>query len=103
LVSENQNPQPDASHEVTVAPEAGNAVVPADRFTDPGVPEHKPRLTDTDPRAAKRAERTVTLLFVLSILGTVGSIVAYVLVPPDCNTGRVRLPTLLHRPATAVS
>jgi ubiquinol-cytochrome c reductase iron-sulfur subunit len=95
LVSENQNTPADASHEVTVAPQAGTAVGPADRFPDPGVPEHKKRLTDTDPRAAKRAERTVTFLFVLSILGTIGSIVAYVMVPPDGTTSGVRLSTLL--------
>lgn len=94
-MSENQNPPADASHEVTTTPETGTAVGPADRFQDPGIPEHKHRLTDTDPRAAKRAERTVTFLFVLSILGTIGSIVAYVMVPPDGTTAGVRLSTLL--------
>ncbi|WP_454858054.1 cytochrome bc1 complex Rieske iron-sulfur subunit [Promicromonospora soli] len=102
-MSENQNPPADASHEVTVAPEAGTAVGPAERFTDPGIPEHKHRLTDTDPRAAKRAERTVTFLFVLSVLGTIGSIVAYVMVPPDGTTAGVRLSTLLLGLGLAVS
>lgn len=32
--------------------------------------EHRPRLTDIDPRAAKRAERQVLFMFLLSILGT---------------------------------
>ena len=94
-MSDNQNPPADTSKDVTVAPEAGTAVGPAERFPDPGVPEHKHRLTDTDPSAAKRAERTVTILFVLSILGTIGSIVAYVMVPPDGTTSGVRLSTLL--------
>lgn len=94
-MSENQNKSTDASAEVTVAPESGTAVGPADRFADPGVPEHKHRLTDTDPRASKRAERTVTILFFLSILGTIGSIVAYVMVPPDGTTAGVRMSTLL--------
>ena len=102
-MSENQNPPADTSHEVTVAPEAGTAVGPAERFTDPGIPEHKHRLTDTDPRAAKRAERTVTFLFVLSVLGTIGSIVAYVMVPPDGTTAGVRLSTLLLGLGLAVS
>ncbi|MFI8523230.1 Rieske 2Fe-2S domain-containing protein [Promicromonospora sukumoe] len=94
-MSENQNNPADTSHEVTVTPETGTAVGHPERFPDPGVPEHKHRLTDTDPRAAKRAERTVTILFVLSILGTIGSIVAYVMVPPDGTTSGVRLSTLL--------
>ena len=66
----------------------------ADRFPDPGVPEHKPRLTDTDARAAKRAERTVTTLFVLSALGTIGSLVAYFALRPDGTVPGVRLSTL---------
>ena len=94
-MSENQNTPADTSHEVSVTPEAGNAVGPAARFSDPGVPAHKKRLTDTDPRATRRAERTVTFLFVLSILGTIGSIVAYVMVPPDGTTAGVRMSTLL--------
>ncbi|MFC8800828.1 Rieske 2Fe-2S domain-containing protein [Promicromonospora sp. NPDC057138] len=102
-MSENQNPPAGTSHEVTVTPETGTAVGPANRFTDPGIPEHKHRLTDTDPRAAKRAERTVTLLFVLSVLGTIGSIVAYVMVPPDGTTAGVRLSTLLTGLGLAVS
>jgi len=68
--------------------------VHADRFPDPGVPEHKPRLTDTDARAAKRAERTVTTLFVLSALGTIGSLVAYFALRPDGTVPGVRLSTL---------
>ena len=102
-MSENQNNPADTSHEVTVTPEAGTAVGHPERFQDPGVPEHKHRLTDTDPRAAKRAERTVTFLFVLSVLGTIGSIVAYVMVPPDGTTAGVRLSTLLLGLGLAVS
>ncbi|WP_369374278.1 Rieske 2Fe-2S domain-containing protein [Promicromonospora sp. Populi] len=102
-MSENQNPPADTSHEVTVSPETGTEVGPADRFQDPGIPAHKHRLTDTDPAAAKRAERTVTFLFVVSILGTIGSIVAYVLVPPDGTTSGVRLSTLLIGLGLAVS
>ncbi|GAA4703357.1 ubiquinol-cytochrome c reductase iron-sulfur subunit [Promicromonospora umidemergens] len=101
--NENQNDLGDTSADVTVPPETGTAVGSVERFQDPGVPEHKKRLTDTDPRAAKRAERTVTLLFVLSILGTIGSIVAYVMVPPDGTTAGVRLSTLLLGLGLAVS
>jgi ubiquinol-cytochrome c reductase iron-sulfur subunit len=49
----------------------------ADRFENPGLPEHRHRMGDIDPRAAKRAERQVAALFGLSIVGTVGALVAY--------------------------
>ena len=32
---------------------------------DPGLPEHVHRSTDIDPKAAKRAERQIAILFVL--------------------------------------
>ena len=51
-------------------------------YEDPGVPEHVHRLTDTDPKAARRAERQVAGLFLLSALCTVGFIVAYVAFQP---------------------
>ncbi|WP_125777350.1 ubiquinol-cytochrome c reductase iron-sulfur subunit [Antribacter gilvus] len=94
-MSENQNTPADASTEVTAHGTDHGELVHPERFTDPGVPEHRHRLTDTDPQANKRAERTVTLLFVLSILGTVGTLVAYVMVPPEGGTSGVRLSTLL--------
>lgn len=46
-------------------------------FQDPGVPYHRPRLADKDPKAAKRAERQVAVLFGISIIGTVIAIWAY--------------------------
>ncbi|MBK8469609.1 MAG: Rieske (2Fe-2S) protein [Actinomycetales bacterium] len=46
-------------------------------FENPGLPPHVHRAADDDPVAAKRAERQVAALFVLSILGTVGFIVSY--------------------------
>lgn len=46
-------------------------------FEDPGVPYHRPRLADKDPKAAKRAERQVAALFGLSILGTIIALWAY--------------------------
>ena len=54
----------------------------AERFENPGLPEHKPRLTDVDPKANKRAERQVVVLLVISILGALGFIVAYFALPP---------------------
>jgi ubiquinol-cytochrome c reductase iron-sulfur subunit len=52
-------------------------------FADPGLPPHEPRIQDIDERAAKRSERVVALLFTVSMLATIGFIVAYVLIPID--------------------
>jgi len=46
-------------------------------FKDPGVPYHRPRRADVDPKAAKRAERQVAALFGLSVLGTIIALWAY--------------------------
>jgi ubiquinol-cytochrome c reductase iron-sulfur subunit len=47
------------------------------RFDNPGLPQHIHRLSDTDPRAAKRAERQVAAMFTLSIIGTIVFCVSY--------------------------
>ncbi|MFK4146752.1 Rieske 2Fe-2S domain-containing protein [Streptomyces sp. NPDC004065] len=52
-------------------------------FADPGLPPHEPRIQDVDERAAKRSERTVALLFTISMLATVGFIASYVTIPHD--------------------
>lgn len=54
-----------------------------DAFADPGLPAHRPRIQDIDERAAKRSERTVAFLFVLSMLATIGFIASYVIFPVD--------------------
>jgi ubiquinol-cytochrome c reductase iron-sulfur subunit len=64
-------------------------VVPAtDPFADPGLPAHRPRITDLDPKAAKRAERQVALLFLIATAGFIASMVAFTIVP---KTNIVRL------------
>ncbi|WP_298457225.1 ubiquinol-cytochrome c reductase iron-sulfur subunit [uncultured Cellulomonas sp.] len=65
------------------------------RFTDPGHAPHKLRRADVDPDANKRAERQVVLLFGVSILGTIGFLVAYALVRPGETIGSMRLSNLL--------
>ena len=61
----------------------GQDLVPADgaglpaRFPNPGLPAHHHRMGDTDPIAARRAERQVATLFLISMVATVGFIVAY--------------------------
>ncbi|MGP4011911.1 cytochrome bc1 complex Rieske iron-sulfur subunit [Streptomyces sp. 4N124] len=54
-----------------------------DPFADPGLPPHEHRVQDIDERAAKRSERTVAMLFTVSMLATVGFIAAYVTIPAD--------------------
>ncbi|MEU1310770.1 Rieske 2Fe-2S domain-containing protein [Streptomyces cinnamoneus] len=63
----------------------GAVATAADPFADPGLPPHEPRMQDIDERAAKRSERVVAFLFVLSMLATVGFIAAYVSLPVDKN------------------
>lgn len=46
-------------------------------IANPGLPEHTWRPTDVDPKLEKRAERQVSLLFVLSSVCTVLFVVAY--------------------------
>jgi len=50
---------------------------------DPGIPAHVHRKADTDPLAAKQAERQVAILFLLSAFGTILFIVSYVAIPDD--------------------
>lgn len=54
-------------------------------FDNPGLPGHVHRMADTDPRAAKRAERQVAVMFALSMLGTLVFLVSYFAV--DMETG----------------
>ena len=74
---------------------AGTAIVARDAVANPGFPPHRPRITDLDPKAEKRAERTVYTLFYLSIVGSIFAIAAYMIFPivPE-DPGSVRLNNL---------
>lgn len=52
---------------------------------------HRPRVTDTDPKAVRRAERQVASMFLLSMLFVVLFVVAYVTIP---NSAVVYIPVL---------
>jgi ubiquinol-cytochrome c reductase iron-sulfur subunit len=52
---------------------------------------HKPRLTDTDPKAARRAERQVAAMFLLSVFFVILFVVAYVAIP---STAEIYIPVL---------
>ncbi len=54
-----------------------------EKFSDPGLPEHIHRKADSDERAAKKAERQVAILFLLSAAGTVLAIGSYIFMPQD--------------------
>ncbi len=72
-----------------------------DEFENPGLPPHRPRLADRDPRAEKRAERQVALLFAISILGTLLFFVGYFFVPLNETIERLRLQNLMLGLGTA--
>jgi ubiquinol-cytochrome c reductase iron-sulfur subunit len=57
----------------------GDGGIP-ERFSNPGLPVHVPRAADLDDDAARRAEKQVTTLFGISILGTLLFIVLYFLI-----------------------
>ncbi|GAA2527496.1 menaquinol-cytochrome c reductase iron-sulfur subunit precursor [Rarobacter incanus] len=59
-------------------------------FSDPGIPAHKHRLGDSDPKAARRSETIVVTLFVISMLGTIGLLVAFFALPDDTSVAGVR-------------
>jgi ubiquinol-cytochrome c reductase iron-sulfur subunit len=84
----------------------GRDVVPADRagalperFENPGLPAHRHRMADIDPKAAQRAERQVATLFGLSAIGTLLTLVVYFTVKFDTpmsfmeHLARLRLST----------
>ncbi|WP_030152555.1 ubiquinol-cytochrome c reductase iron-sulfur subunit [Oerskovia turbata] len=66
-----------------------------DRFQDPGIPAHKSRMADRDPKAAKRAEKQVVILFTISIIGTIGMLVAFFALPEDTSIAGIRTANLV--------
>ena len=61
--------------------DAGTAVVVADEIPNPGFPPYRARVADLDPKKERQQERRVSALFVVSIIGTVFAIVAYIVFP----------------------
>jgi ubiquinol-cytochrome c reductase iron-sulfur subunit len=74
-------------HGAVAAEEHGHGVVAeGNPFADPGLPEHLPRLTDIDEKAAKRSERIVAGLFLLSAISTIAFMVCYTEVPNNTSS-----------------
>ncbi len=95
-MSDHSNGGPHASGTVTTAGQGE-----AEKFRDPGLPPHRPRLADVDPRAEKRAERQVAILFVVSIIGTLAFFYAYFFIELDQTIGTLRLQNLVLGLGTA--
>jgi len=64
-----------------------------DRFENPGLPEHRHRMGDTDPKAARRAERQVAVLLALSMVGSVLIVVSIIGIKYDDSFERISLST----------
>ncbi|WP_432524474.1 cytochrome bc1 complex Rieske iron-sulfur subunit [Kineococcus esterisolvens] len=64
-----------------------------ERFENPGLPPHRHRLGDVDPKAAKRAERQVASLLLLSILGSIGIIASIIGIKYDGGFDRISTST----------
>lgn len=74
---------------------AGTAVISSEAVQNPGLPPHRQRVTDTNPKKDRQAERVVYGLFYLSIVGSLGAVLAYMFFPIE--TGEqlaIRLHTL---------
>ena len=85
-----------AAHAHGAAPvNAGTAVISSDAVQNPGLPAHRARNTDTDPKAQNRAERTVYTLFYVSIAGSLAAILAYMFFPIESgDLWAIRLHTM---------
>ena len=79
----------------TVAPAGHGTDQVAEQFENPGLPPHRHRRADSDPDAAKRAERQVAVLFGVSILGTIAALWAYFALPIDGTIASVRISNLV--------
>ncbi|MCU1509792.1 MAG: ubiquinol-cytochrome c reductase iron-sulfur subunit [Glaciihabitans sp.] len=80
-----------SSLEKAMPHDSGIAVLTDDLMENPGFPPHRPRQTDLDPKKDKRAEKQVTFLFYLSIVGSIFAVAAYVafpIVPGDMESVR---------------
>jgi ubiquinol-cytochrome c reductase iron-sulfur subunit len=83
-----------------VVPHARGGAAPV-RFENPGLEPHRERMSDVDPKAARRAERQVATLFGISALGTLLTLVAYFTIKFDTpmsfvqHMARTRLSTEL--------
>jgi len=62
-------------------PSAGLAVAVPDSVENPGLPPHRQRATDADPKNMQRAVRTVYTLFYISVAASLWASIAYMIFP----------------------
>ncbi len=67
-------------------PSPGLGVAVSDPVQNPGLPPHRERMTDKDPKAMKAAVRTVYTLFYLSVAGSIWAVAAYMLFPIESGS-----------------
>ncbi|MFJ6652657.1 Rieske 2Fe-2S domain-containing protein [Microbacterium sp. NPDC091313] len=67
-------------------PSPGLAVAVTDPVTEVGLPPHRLRMTDQDPKAMNRAVRTVYTLFYLSAAASIWAIAAYMIFPIESGS-----------------
>lgn len=78
---------------VVPAGEGGSGTTAID---NPGLPPHRPRLADVDEKAAKRSERQVSTLFLISIIGTILTFAGYFVIgQTEGDLGLLRLQNTL--------
>ena len=76
-------------------PSAGTGVVVSDAVENPGFEPYRARVADLDPVKERQQERRVAAFFLLSVVGTVFAIVAYIIFPITLgDSGSVRLNNL---------
>lgn len=75
-----------SGHDRGPAPSSGLAVAVADPVQNPGLPEHRLRVTDKDPAKMRQAVRTVYTLFYLSVAASVWAVAAYMLFPIESGS-----------------
>jgi len=63
----------------------GTAIAPTDAVENPGMPPHRERVTDLDPRKDRQMSRRVVALFLFSILASAFAIFAYFFWPIDVS------------------
>jgi ubiquinol-cytochrome c reductase iron-sulfur subunit len=80
---------------------SGDAPSQLERYPDPGLPPHRPRLADKNPKAAKRAEKQVSILFIVSIIGTFVFFFGYFGIDIANNVEALRLQNLMLGLGTA--
>ena len=74
---------------------AGIAVTDDNGLVNPGLPPHRQRVTDIDPKKERLAERRISGFFFLSVIGSIAAVVFYFLFPIEPgNLASVRLNTL---------